>query len=84
MQSLCMASTTISVNSEAYKRLKEAKPPGKSFSDVILHYVIPPSRTAGDLLRDLEQIQGQSFIDEELMKKVEARKGKSSRKKRAR
>jgi predicted CopG family antitoxin len=74
-----MAATTISVNEEAYKRLKKAKPPGKSFSDVIIEYVRPSGLTAGDLLNDLEPLRGQPFIDEELMKEVERKRKRKGR-----
>src|SRR5688500_13165599 len=54
MHSLCMASTTISVNEEAYKLLKQAREKGQSFSDVIIGHVRPPAKTFGELLDRLE------------------------------
>ncbi|HMO64667.1 MAG TPA: antitoxin VapB family protein [Verrucomicrobiota bacterium] len=50
-----MATTTISVTAEAHALLKEAKEPGESFSDVILRTIVPPARTAGELLDRMEK-----------------------------
>ena len=58
-----MASTTITISSEAYKLLKDAAR-GDSFSDVIVCIFDLTRQTAGELLDWLEQ------IDRELMAKV--------------
>jgi predicted CopG family antitoxin len=77
MHSKCMASTTITISSEAYALLKRAKRPGDSFSDVIVSYIRPPARTAGELLDRLEEIEP-PLIDRELMEKVRAGRGRRS------
>lgn len=45
-----MASTTITLNDEAYRLLKLAKLKGESFSEVILRNVHQRADTAGELL----------------------------------
>ena len=75
MHSSCMATmptTTITLNAKAYKLLKDLKQPGNTFSDVVIEYVRPPARTAGELLKDLEEIEGQPIIDDDLMREVRA------------
>jgi predicted CopG family antitoxin len=76
MHGLCMASTTISVNDEAYKLLKEARGKGESFSDVIIEHVRPPAaKTFGELLDRLEKMPPK--LDRELMAKVRAGRGRN-------
>jgi predicted CopG family antitoxin len=73
-----MASTTISVNEEAYKLLKDAKGKGESFSDVIIQHVRPPAATTfGELLDRLEQSPPPQ-IDRELMARIRAERGRRS------
>ena len=72
-----MASTTITISAEAYKLLKKAKRPGDSFSDVIVSYIRPPARTAGELLDRLEEIEP-PLIDRELMEQVRVGRGRRS------
>jgi predicted CopG family antitoxin len=72
-----MASTTITISSEAYELLKRAKRPGDSFSDVIVSYIRPPARTAGELLDRLEEIEP-PLIDRALMAEVRAGRGRRS------
>ena len=77
-----MASTTISVNEEAYKLLKEAKGKGESFSDVIIQHVRPQAAaTFGELLDRLEKSPPPQ-IDRELMAKVRAERGRRSHRRR--
>jgi predicted CopG family antitoxin len=81
MHGLCMASTTISVNADAYKLLKQARGKGESFSDVIIEHVRPPgAKTFGELLDRLEKMPPPK-IDRELMAKVRAERGRRSRRK---
>jgi predicted CopG family antitoxin len=75
-----MSSTTITISSQAYERLKELKNPGESFSDVILENINPPARTCGELLDQLENIKG-TFVDKELMAQVRAGRGRRSNRK---
>jgi predicted CopG family antitoxin len=75
-----MASTTISVNDQAYKLLKKARAKGQSFSDVIIDYVQPPAKTFGELLDRLEEMPPPP-IDRELMAKVRAGRGRPSQRK---
>jgi len=76
-----MASTNITLNEEAYARLKKCKGPGESFSDVVLREVCdPPAQTAGELLARLEQFEGKKLINEERMRVIEqGRKRRSKR-----
>lgn len=52
-----MAFVTLTINTEAYSRLKKLKARGDSFSDVILRELPEPWRTAGDVLEGLERMQ---------------------------
>jgi predicted CopG family antitoxin len=78
-----MASTTISLSTEAYNLLKKSKAPGESFSDVIISNFQPPARTGIEILERLERIKG-PLIDRELMAKVRAERGRRSHRKAAR
>jgi len=80
MHGLCMASTTISLSSEAYGLLKKAKGPGESFSDVIISNFQPPATTGIQMLERLEKIKG-PLIDRELMARVRAGRGRRSNRK---
>ncbi len=56
MHGSCMATKTISLELDAYERLKAAKGPGDSFSDVVRRAKFPKKPlTAGDLLVYLEE-----------------------------
>ena len=50
-----MATTTIALTELAYKRLKNQKLPGESFSDVVLREIPEPCETAGDVLESLQR-----------------------------
>jgi len=73
-----MATTTISLKTEAYRALAKAKRKGQSFSDVILAYVRPPARSCGELLEDLARFEGVRLADPKLMKAVEQGRGRRS------
>lgn len=77
MHNPCMATTTISINQEAYSRLKRLKKPGESFSDVILNHLYVPAETGEELLERLEEIHP-PIVDHELMKQVRAGCGRRS------
>lgn len=50
-----MPSRTISLEIDAYNRLKASRRPGESFSAVVRRITLPPAKgTAGDLLRDVK------------------------------
>ena len=53
MHCKCMPSTTITISTVAYKKLKAFKEPGDSFSDVILREL--PSSTCGEVLESLDR-----------------------------
>jgi predicted CopG family antitoxin len=76
-----MASVTISLSSEAYKRLKDNKAKGESFSDVVLREVLPgPARTTKELVEQLNEMSGKrKLVDEDLMKIVETGRKRPSR-----
>ena len=52
-----MASVSLTINTEAYSRLKKLKGPWDSFSDVILREMPEPWETAGDVLDGLEKMR---------------------------
>lgn len=50
-----MPSKTISLEVDAYKRLKATRRPGESFSAVVRRITLPPATaTAADLLREMK------------------------------
>jgi predicted CopG family antitoxin len=79
MYGACMASTNVNLNGKAYKALLSVKLKGESFSDVVLRYIKPKSRTCGELLDELEKdFEGSSMIDPGLMKRVKQGRGRRS------
>jgi predicted CopG family antitoxin len=73
-----MATTTISIRSEAHTALKRARGEGESFSDVILRYVRPPARTGAELNRELERFEGVRMFDPSRLKAIRAGRGRRS------
>jgi len=56
MHSSCMATKTISLEIDAYERLKAVKAPGESFSDVVRRATFPKRKFTGrDLLNSLRE-----------------------------
>ena len=79
MYSPCMATTTISLTTEAYDTLVRLKQKRESFSDVIVKHLRPKPRTCGELLDELERdFEGVQLFDPELIKKVKERRGRRS------
>ena len=75
----CMATTTISVTTEAYQTLRRLKQKGQSFSDVIVKHLRPQPRTCGELLDELERdFDGVPLFDPELLKQVKKGRGRRS------
>jgi predicted CopG family antitoxin len=66
MHDSCMATKTISLELDAYERLKAAKGPGESFSDVVRRATFRKRPlTAQDLLSQLEK-RGAIFSERDL------------------
>ena len=66
MHGSCMATKTISLELDAYERLKAAKGPGDSFSDVVRRATFPKRPfTAQDLLLRLQR-RGPMFSESDL------------------
>ena len=75
MHSSCMATKTISLLIEAYDRLRRAKKPGESFSDVVMRARWNDQAiTAGELLRQ-RRSTGPRLPDEVLDRIEELRCG---------
>ena len=72
-----MAFVTLTINTEAHRRLKKLKTPGDSFSDVILRELPEPWETAGDVLDGLKGMQAPK-ADPELRAAVLAGRGRRS------
>jgi predicted CopG family antitoxin len=80
MHAACMATTTISITSEAHELLKQFRGPGESFSDVIVEHFgrrRSPCDTAGELVDRLESLPPPQ-IDEEKLKALRAGRGRRS------
>lgn len=79
MYSPCMATTTISLTTEAYELLSRLKRKGQSFSEVILENLRSKPRTCGELLAELERdFEGTKLLNEERSKQLLAGRGRRS------
>lgn len=75
----CMATTTISLTTEAYKTLAKLKRQGQSFSDVVLQNLRPKPATCGELIDELERdFAGAQLFDPQLIKQVRQGRGRRS------
>jgi predicted CopG family antitoxin len=72
-----MATVTISVTTEAHKRLKSLKEGKESFSDVILRELPQKARNAGELL-DILMSRPTPAADPTLMEEVRRNRGRRS------
>ena len=73
-----MASTNVSLNESAYKRLRKLKLPGESFSDVVLRELPEPLETAGEMLDHFEK-HGVPKANPQLRKAMLNGRGRRSR-----
>jgi predicted CopG family antitoxin len=79
MHVLCMATTTISLTTEAYQVLTDLKREGQSFSDVILENLHAKPRTCGELLAELERdFEGAKLFDPRRIAQVRSGRGRRS------
>jgi len=72
-----MATISITLTTEAYRRLKKRKQPGESFSDVVLREVPEIWETAGELLNGFDRL-GVPKADPELVKQLKEGRGRRS------
>jgi len=77
-----MATTTISLTTEAYRTLAKLKSKGQSFSDVVVQHLRPRPRTCGELLDELERdFEGVQLFDAKVIRQVKASRGRVSKRK---
>ena len=73
-----MPSKTISLEVEAYRRLKATRRPGESFSAVVRRITLPPPKgTARDLLAAVKSGKFGAGVDWTAVKRAVARRGRS-------
>ncbi len=71
---MCMATKTISLSLDAYEKLRRAKRPGESFSDVVRRaHWIDETISAGELLR--RRREHGAMLSAEELDRIEAAKG---------
>ena len=74
----CMAHVSLTVNTEAYNRLKKRKAPGDSYSDVILREIPEVWDTCGDVLEGLKRLQ-MPKVNPRLLEALTKGRGRRSR-----
>lgn len=73
-----MPSKTISLELDAYNRLKASRRPGESFSAVVRRVTLPvPKATAGDLLRKVRSGTWAKGVDWNRVERAAARRRRS-------
>jgi predicted CopG family antitoxin len=73
-----MPSKTISLETDAYERLKAARREGESFSAVVRRITLPaPKATAGDLLSDMTSGKFGEGVDWKRVKRAVASRQRS-------
>jgi predicted CopG family antitoxin len=61
-----MAFTTLSIRDDVARRLKEAKAPGESYSDILERLLEnQPAETVGEWLKSLEPLEGRGVFSAE-------------------
>lgn len=87
MYDSCMATKTITLELDAYEKLKRAKrAPRESFSSVVRRARWDESTTAGFLLgalRELKRLHSDSFLDDEELDRIDERASSRGRRFRA-
>jgi len=74
-----MATTTISLTTEAYQALARLKRDGQSFSEVVLEHLKAKPATCGELLDSLEEdFEGMQLIPPERRNQLRAGRGRRS------
>jgi Putative antitoxin len=77
-----MATKTITLELDAYEKLKSRKRGRESFSSVVRRARWDDSATAGhvlDALRDLHRLHPESFLDDATLDRIEARASSRTR-----
>ena len=75
-----MATTTISLTTEAYQALARLKRDGQSFSEVVLQHLESKPSTCGELLDSLERdFEGVRLIPPQRRAQLRAGRGRRSR-----
>lgn len=82
----CMATKTITLELDAYEKLKRHKRGRESFSSVVRRAHWNESTTAGDVLgalRELHRAHPESFLDDDALDRIDERASSRTRRPRA-